>query len=165
MNESSREQFKELIAKFDTAMLTTQTAQGELRSRPMSVVKQFGAEAIYFATGEDSAKVDELLQHGQVNVSMQSSKRYLSLSGTAQIVVDRSIIDSLWGPALKPWFPEGKDDPDLVLIKMDIHIGEYWDLSGTKQLKFLYEAGKAIATGEKMEYDPEDIHDKIELNH
>jgi general stress protein 26 len=36
----------------------------------------------------------------------------------------------LWTPEIKHWFPNGLDDPDLTLLKVDIVEVEYWDRLG-----------------------------------
>ena len=67
----------------------------------------------------------------------------MSVSGTAEIVADRAKIDELWSPAMKLFFPEGKDDPNLRLIHVHAESAEYWDGPGTllgKALSFVLSA-------------------------
>jgi hypothetical protein len=62
-------------------------------------------------------------------------------------VQDRAKIDELWKPFLKAWFPEGKDDPQIALIRVDVDHAEYWDAPSSTMVKvvgFL----KAVTTGE-----------------
>jgi len=42
------------------------------------------------------------------------------------------------------WFPEGKNDPNLCILRIDAREGEFWDNSGAKGMKMLYEAAKAF---------------------
>ena len=105
----------------------------------------------------------ELDAHPQVNIAMQSGSRYLSLSGRAEVVRDRQLIEDAWSPAMKPWFPDGKDDPSLVLIKVDLDAGEYWDQSGTNMIRFLYQAGKAVFNNESFSDGPQSLHAKVDL--
>ena len=79
--------------------------------------------------------------------------------GSAKIVTDRKKIDELWNPFVKVWFPEGKDDPELVLIKIAPHSAEYWDSSSSKMV-VLFNMAKALVTGE--EYN-EGEYGKIKL--
>ena len=62
----------------------------------------------------------------------------MSVSGEASIVADRAKIDELWSPAMKLFFPEGKDDPKLRLIRVRAESAEYWDGPGTAIGKALY---------------------------
>jgi general stress protein 26 len=119
---------------------------------------------LWFATGRHSGKVDELTGDSHVAVTMQSSTKFVSLSGTATEVDDRQRIARLWKVEWKVWFPGGKDDPELVLLRVNGTRGEYWDNSGTSGLKYLIEAGKALVTGTKPDVgDDPKVHAKVDL--
>jgi hypothetical protein len=64
----------------------------------------------------------------------------------------------------KVWFPGGKDDPNLLLLRVDGKEGEYWDNSGLSGVKYVLEAGKALLTGSRPNVvgDPK-IHAKVNL--
>ena len=68
--------------------------------------------------------------------------------GTAQLIHDPKKIEKLWNPLIKVWFPEGKDDPELLLIKIDTHSAEYWDSSSSKMV-VLFNMAKALVTGKE----------------
>ncbi|MGH8496730.1 MAG: pyridoxamine 5'-phosphate oxidase family protein [Gammaproteobacteria bacterium] len=153
----------ELIEDFDTAMLVTRASDGALRSRPMAIAGCRSGAVLHFATRFDAPKVIELEEEPDVNVTMQGADKYLSLSGRARIVDDRRLIDELWSPAWKIWFPEGKDDPDLTLIELEPEMGEYWDRSGMRGARFLLEAGKAVLQGKAPEYQATAEHAKVDL--
>jgi general stress protein 26 len=73
--------------------------------------------------------VIEIEHHQQVNVSYSSSEqeRYISISGTAQLVQDRNKLQQLWKPELQTWFPKGLEEPDIALLKVHINKADYWD--------------------------------------
>lgn len=50
---------------------------------------------------------------------------FASVKGTLSIVNDRATIDRLWNPFIAAWF-EGKDDPKLVLLRLDPDQAEIW---------------------------------------
>lgn len=112
----------ELIKDIDFGMLTTMDDDGSLRSRPMSVngKVEFDGDVWFFTYG-NSHKVIEAKKHPKVNVSFTDIKKqnYVSLSGTAELVRDKSKIEELWLPELKAWFPEGVDTPDIALLKIN----------------------------------------------
>lgn len=60
---------------------------------------------------------------------------------------------------VKAWFPEGSEDPNLILIKVKPVVAEYWDSTSSKMV-VAFNMLKAIVTGE--EYD-EGHHDKIKF--
>lgn len=162
MADSPQQKFHELLRSFDNAMLVTTAADGQLRSRPMAVADVEPDSDLWFVTGDASGKVDEILQHPKVNVSMQSDRRFLSLSGIATLVHDRNRIEELWNEAWRVWFPGGKDDPNIALLKVDAVEGEYWDSSGFEGLKYLFKAGKAYLSGETPSPDA-DQHQSVRL--
>ncbi len=84
------------------------------------------------------------------------------MSGTATVVRDQALIDRLWSEAWKLWFPAGKTDPAIAMIKFEAREGEYWDKAGAEALKYVFEAIKAYAKGEKPKSD-EKQHGKVAL--
>jgi general stress protein 26 len=164
MATDPNKKLRELLKDFDMAMLVTIANDGQLRSRPMAVADTDDNGTLWFMTQSDSPKIDEIAHDSHVNVAMQSSTKYLSISGTATPVKDRAKIAELWNEAWKTWFPEGKDDPKLMLVKVQGDKGEYWDNSGSSGIKYLIEAGKAYLSGTRpdVESDPK-IHGKVEL--
>ncbi|MDR3613578.1 MAG: pyridoxamine 5'-phosphate oxidase family protein [Candidatus Obscuribacterales bacterium] len=74
-------------------------------------------------------EVLEAQEHPQVNVSFSDIKnqKYVSLSGTAQLVRDKAKIKEIWQPELKPWFPQGVDTPDIAVLRINAEKAEYWD--------------------------------------
>lgn len=138
----------ELIAEIRFAMLTTAEPDGTLRSRPLSTLQMDAHGQLWFFIGQRSPKADELEQHRQVNLSYARPDKqdYVSISGTAQLVRDRDKMRELWTPWIKPWFPDGLDDPDLVLLKVALEQAEYWEAPGSA-IKRYYGLAKALVTG------------------
>lgn len=134
------EKLAELIKGVDIAMLTTRKADGSLVSRPLGTQEVEFDGDLWFATGADSEKVAEIQADPRVNASYASKghNSYVSVAGTASIVRDRAKIDELWSPAMKIFFPGGKDDPNLVLIRVRAESAEYWDGPGSVFGKALY---------------------------
>jgi general stress protein 26 len=155
---------QDLLEEYDVAMLATRTAEGQLRARPMALAEVEPDGTLWFLTDRRSAKVEELERDNHVLVTMQSKVKYVSFSGTASPIEDRARVARLWKVEWQAWFPGGKDDPNLVLLRVDGDAGEYWDGSGASGLKYLLEAGKALLTGTRPDVvgDPK-VHGKVEL--
>jgi general stress protein 26 len=138
----------ELVKEMKFAMLTTEEPDGALRSRPMSTMQMDGEGNLWFFTALSSHKVAEAQQHRQVNLAYARSDKqdYLSISGMVEIVRDKQKMQELWSVWVKPWFPDGLDDPDLVLMKVSITEAEYWDSPGSTAMQ-LYGLAKGIMTG------------------
>lgn len=164
MAPTTHEKLQDLLYDFSAAMLVTRAADGRLRSRPMQVAQVEADGVIWFMTERHSGKMEELAADSHVNVAMQNDRKFVSISGAATPVDDRRKVAELWNEAWKTWFPGGKDDPGLILLKIDGQCGEYWDNSGASGIKYLIEAGRAYLAGEKPDVagDPK-IHGKVEL--
>jgi general stress protein 26 len=154
----SIDKLRDLIKGIKVAMLTTAEDDGTLRSRPMVTQETEFNGDLWFFTIAPSPKVEDIQQHRQVNVSYMSRDTYVSVSGAAQLIRDRKKIDVLWNPAYQAWFPKGKDDPELALLKVAVNQAEYWESPSGTVIKL---AGfvKALATGQRMEGD----HEKLDL--
>ena len=152
----------EMIKDIDFAMLTTVCDDGTLRSRPMSTQKRDFDGDLWFFTEIDSPKIHEMMHDRHVNVAYADPRKqhYVSVSGVATIVQDRARIEELWQPALKAWFPKGKDDPSIGLIKVHVTDAEYWDTPSSKVMH-LFGFMKAVATGQK--YQPGE-NEKLHLD-
>lgn len=164
MTTAPHEKLADLLHDFSVAMLVTQTAAGQLRARPMAIGEVLSDGTVWLLTQRQSAKLDEISIDHHVNLTMQSDTKFVSLSGMATIVDNRQKIAELWSEYWRIWFPGGKDDPELILLRVDGETGEYWDNSGTSGLRYLIEAGKAYLSGTrpKVDDDPK-IHAKVNL--
>ena len=62
------------------------------------------------------------------------------MSGTITTDNDPALIDKLWSRQVESWFPGGRDDPNLTLIRFHIDDAELWesDMSLVGQFKMLF---------------------------
>lgn len=150
--QESIEKLNELIENIEIAMLTTIDG-GVLRSRPMRTMEAEFDGDLWFFTSSETHKDDEIKKDNRVNVSYAAPDKntYVSVSGRAEIVRNREKIEEFWNPLFKAWFPEGLDDPSLILLKISVEQAEYWDSPSSA---FVQIAGflKAIATGTRADY-------------
>jgi general stress protein 26 len=154
---------RELIKDIRVAMLTTVGQDGTLHSRPMMTQETEFDGTLWFLTRQDTAKAGEVAEHRQVSASyaQPDDHRYVSLSGLATLLEDRDKARQLWSPAYRAWFPDGLDDPNLVLLRVDVESAEYWDAASGRMVAL---AGflKAIATGRRLTNAGD--HDQVTLD-
>ena len=162
MSDQQMNEFLTACNKFSQAMLVTVDKRQRLVGRPMFIASLETDGDLWFATDIASEKVDEILCNEQVCVTMAGSGAYVSISGRAKLVDDRATVHRLWSEPWRVWFPDGKDDPNLVLIKVEATDGEFWDNSGTNRIKYVFEAAKAYATGERPKLS-DSSHGKVSL--
>ncbi len=65
---------------------------------------------------------------------------FACLSGTIRVDNDPALIDKLWTKQAESWFPGGRNDPELTLIRFDIDDAELWesDITLSGQFKMLF---------------------------
>ncbi len=146
------EQLNELIRDFKFGMLATVHSDGSVHSCPMATQEADADGHIWFFTGKISDKVDAIRENDNVCVAYADpdGQRYVSVSGRAQLVNNPEKKKELWNPLYKAWFPEGLEDPMLVLIRVMITGAEYWHAPEGKMVQLLGFA-KATFTGEQYQ--------------
>ncbi|RVT90364.1 pyridoxamine 5'-phosphate oxidase family protein [Sphingomonas crocodyli] len=114
------------------------TGNGQ-HSEPLTVqLDKDQVDRLYFFIGRDN----RLAAGGQAMVQFVSKGQdfFACLSGRAQIDQDPAMIDKLWSKPVEAWFPGGKADPNLALLRFDIDDAELWetDMSLAGKLKMLF---------------------------
>lgn len=149
MNDLQR--LASFIKDLKFTMMTTMSPDGSLHSRPMATVgldeKTFSGR-LWFFTKLNSFKVNDIDQDQHINLAYAhpDNQKYASLSGRASISQDRSMMEKLWNPIFKAWFPEGLEDPEIALITVDVEAADLWDSPPSKLVQltgFMKEIGRA----------------------
>ncbi|MBK0064114.1 MULTISPECIES: pyridoxamine 5'-phosphate oxidase family protein [unclassified Acinetobacter] len=140
----------DLIKNERTVIVTFTNAEGHLHAVPMTTQnREFNGE-IWFIGSKRSELCQNLETHPQVNLAYTtSSHQYISIHGTGTLVNDQTILDELWSPAYDAFFENGKDDPDIQLVRIDAHGAQYWESAGA--IATLYKLTKAAISGEKQQ--------------
>jgi general stress protein 26 len=145
----------ELIHDVRICMLTTLDETGHLHSRPM-VTQQVEFDGdLWFFTSKSAHKSHELANDQRVNISFVNTDKqhFVSVSGIAELVDDRAKEKELWHDGYKAWFPQGLEDPDLVLLKVRVRKAEYWDSVNSSVNLLGYLAGRRPTAGEHQQVD------------
>lgn len=157
--ESEKEKFYSMIEEIEIAMMTTRRSDGHLRSRAMATQKRADGADLWFVSCDGTAKLADLAQDPHVNLTYyrDSSKEWISVSGTATISHDRQKIHELYAPDWKMWFDDDgdprhgtPDDPRMVLIGVRVHAAEFLEVNKPKPVIF-YELVKGWVTGTEPE--------------
>ena len=128
-----------MIRGIKVAMLTTMGPDRSLHSRPMVSQEVDFDGALWFFTQAGSEKTGEIRQNPLVNASYVCTEEhhYVSLTGHASVVQDRDKMEELWSPSYRAWFPQGLDDPQLALLRVDVEQAEYWDMLSSSMVNLL----------------------------
>ena len=108
-------------------------------TRPMSAIKVCDQGNIWFFSEKDSDKNNAIANDKNVQLffSHPAKGSYLVVNGEAEIILDKSKIEELWTPVAKIWFKEGKDDPNISIIKVVPTTAYYWDTNGNRMINFI----------------------------
>ena len=120
----------DLASDIKFAMLTTIDAEGELVSRPMAHQEVEADGDVWFFSSRDSRKVEHVQSNPHVAVTLASNSSWVSINGSATVVEDVQKAKDLWSVDMEAWFPQGPEDPSIVLIKVTGDTAEYWDGPG-----------------------------------
>ena len=120
---------RKIIKGAPVAMLTTVANDGGLRSRPMATLKAPFDGYLWFFIRTGAPISGEIRENQRVNLSYASpdNDRYVSVSGTASVSRDPERVKALWSGRMKEWFPQGKKDPELAILRVRVEHAESWD--------------------------------------
>lgn len=141
-----------LIKDVRICMMTTASGDGSFDSRPMATQETEFDGTVWFLTRHESGKVAELEHDAHVGLMYADpgNHTYVTAKGTATISRDKAKIHELWNPMFKAWFPEGEDDPQIAVIRVEITEAQYWEASSSK-LVFGIKYLAAAVTGGKVD--------------
>lgn len=145
--DAGAQKVAELVRDQRIAMLTTTAPDGTLVSRPMALQEAELDGDLWFFAERTSRTVAHVSADPQVNVTVGSGSTWVSLTGSARVVEDDARKRELWNAVVEAWFPDGPDDPDVILLHVDADSAEYWDTPGGR-VASLISFVKAKATGE-----------------
>merc|ERR1719456_66833 len=145
----AREKIYDLIDKAHVAMLGTYDENGTCHSRPMVPIHNSDDDDLWFFSNAGTRKLGEIQSDPRVtlDVSDASHSNYVSVLGKAEECTDQSKVEQLWREPFRTWFPKGKEDPNIRLIRFKPELAEYWD-SNSSKLIYTYGYMKALVTGE-----------------
>lgn len=127
----------------------------DINGRAMPMAHNLAPEDgnIWFLTakGTDMATAAETNEACRYILCNDAEGFYTQIEGRLSSVQDPRKFDEVWSDMAPLWFEEGKQDPDLVLVRMTPSEAEVW-LAPKRGLHILWNAAKAKVTGETLEH-------------
>lgn len=95
------------------------------------------AEIYFFASKGEGVGADLSLVGREAIAAFQSKGHeiFASIRGALAVVDDRAIIERLWSPFAELYYEEGKEDPNLLLLRLDGINAEVWRADSTGLFK------------------------------
>lgn len=136
---SALTQAEKLLGTMGTFFLATLREDGMPDVRAISAVKADGFKRIWMISGEDSSKAGELAVDPRCMIyatTMDDDADYaeVRLWGRCEILADETTIDSVWHDAYEAYFPQGKRDPKVRVIRFTTDSGYITTQAGREEV-------------------------------
>lgn len=150
-NHGDQAKLIELMKDNYVAMMTTY-GDGRPRSIPMARQEVEASADLWFITARNTTHVTHIQSQPQVSLTFSSRDAWVALSGRARVVDDLDKLKELWNTFAEAWLPGGPEDPNAVLLHVEVETAEYWDTPGGK-IASLISYAKTKLTGETYNAD------------
>lgn len=123
------------------------SGEGRHHMQPMTAFADKEEGAIWFFTSKATDLVKETAagHYAMFCVMAKDQEFQACIGGELTPDNDRAKIEAYWSPMVAAWFPEGKDDPNLTLLKLTPDDAQVWVQRGGP-LRYIFEVAKANAT-------------------
>ena len=120
----AEKEFWNSLKESNTGMLGLD--QAGYHHQPMTGFGEPETGTIWFFSRNDTDFARDVAVGGQQGMfcyQAKDGKVQACIHGDLSIDQDRARIDKYWNPVVAAWYPEGKDDPHLTLIRLDAEDG------------------------------------------
>lgn len=108
-------------------------------SEPMTAQIDDGVtDTLWFFTGKDNRIA--IGGPAMAQFAAKGHDFFACVHGTLTTETDPAMLDKLWSNQVEAWFPGGKEDPNLLLLRYDLDSAEMWeaDVSLTGMVKMMF---------------------------
>ena len=113
--------------------------------QPMTAFCEKDGGQLWFFTRNDTDLAKDIGDGASAMFIFQADDLQACIGGAVTPTFDRERMDRYWNPMVAAWYPEGKDDPALTMLRMDCVDAEVW-ISDAGPTKFAWEIAKANTT-------------------
>ena len=119
-----KEKFWRALAESPFVFLARDANPGDSVVMTAQLDKDADSEIWFFTT-----KDHHLAKMGPatVNFSGEDHDIFARFQGTLSEETSRERLDKQWSKIVEAWFPGGKDDPNLLMLRMDLGEAEIWN--------------------------------------
>lgn len=116
--------------------------------QPMAPQTAREEKAIWFFTRVSSDIAKAAAQGGIVHMCLVTDDYQACLDGDLTTTYSPEHIDRYWSSVVEAWYPGGKTDADLTMLRFTPRTAAIWASTSSKLL-FGWQIAKAITTGEE----------------
>lgn len=139
-NKEAIQKLKSLVDDIIVCLFCTNLKTDDgFACRPMTALKVCDQGNIWFFSEKNSEKNNAIEGDKKVQLffSHPGKKSYLIVNAEAKIIIDKTKINELWTSEATIWFKEGRDDPNISVIKVTPSNAYYWDTNNSRMINFL----------------------------
>lgn len=151
------DRFWKTLTETRTAMLGL-VGQEAQHFQPMTAFVERDTNTVWFYTYKDSDLAEAIASGAPAMLTLQTDKLQACLGGTLSLDHDVERINRYWGPVVAAWYPDGKDDPRLTMMRLSADDAQVW-VTEAGSVRFAWEIAKANAT-----HDTPDVGQRTNLN-
>lgn len=150
-DDKARKKFKDLVEDIQVCMFITNNENEHDHTRPMATIEVEDDGTLWFFTDIRSIKVEEVSETRRVHLvyAHPGKESYLDVWGNANVIDDKQQIKDKWTPIVKAYFPNGPEDENIALLKVQPDDVRYWDAEHGKMVAFLKMAA-SVVTGKRF---------------
>ena len=116
--------------------------------QPMTAFCEEDAGKVWFFTRTDTELARSIAEGKDAMMVVQRSRFQACVSGELKLQHDTARIEKYWNPVVAAWYPEGKGDPRLTMLCLEVRDAQVW-LNEAGPVKFAFEIAKANMTGKE----------------
>lgn len=120
--------------------------------QPMTAYPEPESRTLWFyaRAGSDLAVTCQVGTHAMFVFVSRDGEMQASIHGELRTTVDELHRDKYWSSTVGAWYPKGKADPQLVMLRFSCADAQIW-ISEVGGVKFGWEIAKANLTGSRPE--------------
>lgn len=116
--------------------------------QPMTAICEPEEGLIWFFTRSDTDLARSIEEGKSAMMIVQDGQKFQAcVGGELTLQVDPARVEKYWNPVVAAWYPEGKADPHLTMLCLDVADAQVW-ISEGGPIKFAFEVAKANLTGQ-----------------
>lgn len=149
LNETNFPEISDFLYKNEIGSLSFVKPDHRIGSCPLIIRGVERDKTAWFFVHRNGFLAKSLDRNHHVNYHVRNTEDYkfLSIEANAFLVDDQKRVDFYWSPIFRTWFPGGKHDDNLALMKLDIQEAHLWESPGEKPID-LRSAFLSMAAGE-----------------
>ncbi|CAM3702078.1 pyridoxamine 5'-phosphate oxidase family protein [Rheinheimera salexigens] len=145
MSDQAKQKFWQAMAATPTLMIKLQ--QSDLHSEPMQAQldKQANSRFWIYTTKDNRIAAGGLAMAQFVSTGHDV---FACISGELVEETDSLIIDKYWSKEVEAWYPEGKLDTNLMMLRFELSDAEIWLVDATTEAKNKFILGADVNPNE-----------------